>query len=173
MLTTITVKNVYSLFGYGARNGSNVYDPYAQLMPFTNIADSHDDWVTWYNKWSGNSSQPSSVSPTVQPTPKPSSLSSLSYPPSSSPYSSPLSIPPSSPLPSLSTSSPLPSLSSSSSSSAQNPLPTEGNDRITQGAVEDDGGDEKSDPVGSSLFLPSIIDPPNLSIRSNATCLLL
>jgi hypothetical protein len=78
MLTTLIVKNVYALFGYESRNGSAVYNPYAQLMPITNVVDAHNDWVTAYNKWGGNSTQPSSVSLPVQSTPKPSSLSTSS-----------------------------------------------------------------------------------------------
>ena len=169
MLTVFTVKNVYASFAYGSRNGSAVYNPYAQLMPITNVVDAHNDWVNTYNKWGGNSTQPSSVSLPVQSTPKSSSLSTSPYPSSSSlsPHppssSSPSPHPPSPPSPSTSTSSssPSPSTSSSSSSpspstssssSAPNPLATGANDKIT-GAVEGDNDEEKSDPVRHFLFL--------------------
>ena len=157
MLTVFTVKNVYASFAYGSRNGSAVYNPYAQLMPITNVVDAHNDWVNTYNKWGGNSTQPSSVSLPVQSTPKSSSLSTSPYPSSSSlsphppsPPSPSISTSSSSPSPSTSSSSPSPS--TSSSSSASNPLATGANDKIT-GAVEGDDDEEKSDPVRHFLFL--------------------
>lgn len=147
MLTTTVVKNVYVRFAYGTRNGSGVSDPYAQLMPVTDIEDAHEDWLIWYNKWSGNPPQPSSVSLAVRPTPSPSSLSSLPYPSPSS-FSSPLH----SSLLSSSLSSSWPS----SSSSVSDPLATDGNSKIT-GAVEDYSNEEKPSPVRSFPFLQSLL----------------
>ena len=135
------MKNVYARFSYATRRDGQVYDPYVQLMPITNIEDAHNDWGLWYAKWGGSSSQPSSI-PAVHSTPTPSP-SSLSIPPSpssfhsSSFHSSSLSF--------------SPSVSSSSSSSASNPLATGGNNRIA-GAVEDDNTKQNSDPVRPSLF---------------------
>jgi len=124
------VKNVYALFAYGEERDGKVYDPYAQLMPVTNIADAHHDWESCYAKWGGSpsSSKPSST-PAVQPTPKSSSLSTPTLPLSLS-------------LPSSHSSS-----SSPHSSSASDPLATGGNNKIS-GATE---GDDKSDPVKQYL----------------------
>lgn len=128
------MKNVYARFSYETRLDGEVRDPYVQLMPVTDIEDAHNDWVTWCAKWGGSSSQPSFL-PSVHPTP---SSSSHSTPSSHSALSSHSS--------SFSSSRSPPSSSLSSSSSASNPLATDGSDRIA-GAVEDDGTEEKSDPV--------------------------
>jgi hypothetical protein len=194
MLTAVAVKNVYARFAYQTRSGDAVSGPYAQLMPIINVQDAHNDWVTWYNKWGGSSSQRSSVSPSVQPTPSslstrpPSSSlstrppsSSLSTPPLSSslsthppPSSSPSTHPPPSsslsthppPSSSLSTHPPPSSVappvqptpssySTSPSSSASDPVSTGGSNHVA-GAVEDDGSQEKSDPVRSFIFSSSV-----------------
>ena len=141
------MKNVYARFAYATRSEGQVYDPYAQLMPLTNVEDAHNDWVTWYNKWGGNSSSPSSVSLGGQPTLQPSSVSyPSSYyltpsPPPSTPYPSSYSSPlPSAPYPSSYSLTPSPS-PSPSPSSASDPVATGGNNIVT-GAVEDDTPDE-------------------------------
>ena len=121
------MKNVYARFSYATMRNEQVYDPYVQLMPITDIEDAHHDWETWYTKWGGSSSQPSST-PAVHPTPS----SSISTPPS---HSFPLS-----------------SLVSSSSS-ASSPLATGGNNQLS-GAVEDDDTEEEPDSVRSFLFFP-------------------
>lgn len=124
------MKNVYASFSYATMRDGEVYDPYVQLMPITDIEDAHNDWETWYTKWGGSSSQPFST-PAVHPTPS----SSISTPPSPSsfPHSSLVS----------------------SSSSAPNPLATGGNNKLS-GAVEDDDTEEEPDSVRSFLFLPLI-----------------
>jgi len=61
------LKNVYARFSYATRRNDEVYDPYVQVMPVTDIEDAHKAWVEWYTKWGGSSSQP---------TPSSSSLSS-------------------------------------------------------------------------------------------------
>lgn len=151
MLTIVAVKNVYARFSYGSRRDGEVYDPYVQLMPITDIEDAHNDWEIWYAKWAGSSSHPSSVSSVVQSTPIPSSLSSLPAHPSSSP-------PPSSSPSSSPSISPSLSLPTSLTSSGSNPLATGGSNNIA-GAVEDDSAEDKSDPVRSFLF-PSLISAP-------------
>jgi len=128
------VKNVYARFSYGERRDGEVYDPYVQLMPITDIVDAHHEWETWCAKWGGSSSQPSSTS-TVQPTPGPSSLSAPPSPSSLSPPHSSSSTP----------------ASASSPSSASDPLATGESGKIS-GAVEDDGTEVKSDPVRSFPF---------------------
>ena len=152
------MKNVYARFSYATRRDGEVYDPYVQLMPITDIEDAHHDWETWCAKWGGSSSQPS---PTVQPTPDPSSPSIHPSPASSFSSSSSLST-------STSFSS---SVSSSSSSSAPNPLATGGNNRISGAVEDDDDTEEKTDTVCSFLF-PSLISAylTYLSGQSLLTC---
>lgn len=163
MLTIVAVKNVYARFSYGSRRDGEVYDPYVQLMPVTDIEDAHHDWEVWYAKWAGSSSQPSSVSSVVQSTPIPSSLSTLPPHPSSSP-------PPSSSPSSSPSISPSLSLPTSLTSSGSNPLATGDSTKIS-GAVEDDSTEEKSDPVRSFLFPSLISAPPDISVRSIVICL--
>ena len=159
VLTTIAVKNVYALFAYQNRHDGEVYDPYVQLMPITNVEDAHHDWEVWYEKWVGASPHPSSyVSSSVKPTPTYTSLpSSHSTPYSTLPssHSTPYSTP------------------TYTSSSATDPLAT----NHIAGAVENDGGNEvegnskktKSKGVRSLLF-PSLI-PARLTCLLGGTIL--
>lgn len=133
------MKNVYALFGYQSRSSAQVNNPYVQLMPITNIVDAHNDWVTWYNKWSGSSSSSSKPSST----PPHSSSSSSSY------YPTPSSPPVAAGYPASSSSSSSSSPSPSSSpSSAPNPQSTGGTNSVS-GAVQDNNDEEKSDSVRS------------------------
>ena len=84
MLIIVTVKNVYARFSYATRRDGQVFDPYVQLMPITNVDDAHSDWQTWYNKWGGDSSHSSPTptpTPTMTPTMTPDSHHSSSSPP--------------------------------------------------------------------------------------------
>jgi len=185
MLTTVAVKNVYARFSYGSRRDGEVYDPYVQLMPITDIEDAHHDWETWHNKWASGSlgGQHSPLPSYLSSLPLPSSSgllrhsSSTLLPPSSttlhspsstnlhSPSSTNLHSPSSTTLHSPSSTSlshspstppshsPSHSTPPSPSSSASDPLATGGSNKVT-GAVEDDGNEEKSDPV-RSFPLPS------------------
>lgn len=81
MLTATTVKNVYARFSYLTRSNNEVYNPYVQLMPVTNVEDAHNDWVIWCNKWGGNHS------PSSNPTTTPTLTYTSTHPPS--PSSSP------------------------------------------------------------------------------------
>ena len=104
------MKNVYARFSYQTRRDGEVFDPYVQLMPITDIEDAHHDWEVWYKNWSGNSTH-NSTQPTHTPTHSPS----------------PIPTPP-----------PTPPSSSSSLPAVDPPTTTGGNNRVN-GAVEDDG----------------------------------
>ena len=82
MLTATAVKNVYVRFSYLTRSNNEVYNPYVQLMPVTNVEDAHNDWVIWCNKWGGNHS------PSSNPTSTPTLTYTSTHPPSP-PSSSP------------------------------------------------------------------------------------
>lgn len=135
MLTTVTVKNVYARFAYQTERSGEVFDPYVQLMPVTNVEDAHNEWVNASSTW-GSSPQPSPVSVGSQPTPSPSPSPHLLS------LSSSLSTPPSS----LSTSSP------------SNPVASGGSDDLA-GAIEGDSKSGKSGKSGKSTKKKSKVRP--------------
>ena len=162
VLTTIAVKNVYARFAYQNKHDGEVFDPYVQLMPITNVTDAHNDWEVWYAKWVGSSPHSSSsVSISVSPTPTHSSLSSSL----STPHSTPLSSPPSG---SSSSSDPLATNHIAGAVDSNNDGDGDGDDQVEGNAK---GSKSKSKSKGVRLLLSPSLIPARLTCLLGGTLL--